>query len=114
MLNFINPEQFGSSAGLVLSIQFVAVIIIGGMGTIYGPVLGALVVGGLPQLIQKYSSSLPGLKQSQDGDGLITVASFNNALFGVLVIVFLLAEPLGLASMWTRIKTYFKSWPFSY
>jgi branched-chain amino acid transport system permease protein len=114
VLNFINPEQFGSSAGLVLSIQFVAVIIIGGMGTIYGPVLGALVVGGLPQLIQKYSSSLPGLKQSQDGDGLITVASFNNALFGVLVIVFLLAEPLGLAGVWTRIKTYFKSWPFSY
>jgi branched-chain amino acid transport system permease protein len=114
ILNHIRPAQFGGTAGLVLSIQFVAVIIIGGMGTIYGSVLGAFVVGGLPQLIQKFSTSLPFLKESPTSDGLITVASFNNALFGLLVIVFLLAEPLGLAGLWMRIKAYFKSWPFSY
>jgi branched-chain amino acid transport system permease protein len=114
VLNFVNPEQFGGTAGLVLSIQFVAVIIIGGMGTIYGSVLGAFVVGGLPQLIQRVSTSLPFLKQGSSGDGLITVAAFNNALFGILVVVFLLAEPLGLAGVWMRMKAYFKSWPFSY
>jgi branched-chain amino acid transport system permease protein len=114
VLSFINPGQFGGGAGLVLSIQFVAVIIIGGMGTIYGSVLGAIVVGGLPQLIQRTSSSLPFLKQGTADAGYITVASFNNALFGLLVIVFLLAEPLGLAGVWMRVKTYFRSWPFSY
>jgi branched-chain amino acid transport system permease protein len=114
VLQFITPEQFGGTAGLVLSIQFVAVIIIGGMGTIHGSILGAFVVGGLPLLIQKYSSQLPLLKQGTSDSGLITVASFNNALFGVLVIVFLLAEPLGLAGVWMRVKAYFKSWPFSY
>jgi branched-chain amino acid transport system permease protein len=42
------------------------------------------------------------------------VASFNNMLFGLLIIVFLLAEPLGLAALWMRLKAYFKFWPFSY
>ena len=98
----------------MLSIQFVAVIIIGGMGTIHGSILGAFVVGGMPQLIQRLSPSLPLLKQGSSGDGIITVAQFNNALFGVLVIVFLLAEPLGLAGVWMRVKAYFKTWPFSY
>jgi branched-chain amino acid transport system permease protein len=113
-LSLIRPEAFGGTAGLVLSIQFVAVIIIGGMGTIYGSILGAFIVGGLPLLIQKFSTSLPLLKASAGDDGLITIASFNNGLFGVLVIVFLLAEPLGLAGVWMRVKAYFKSWPFSY
>jgi branched-chain amino acid transport system permease protein len=114
VLNHVTPTQFGEAAGLVLSIQFVAVIIIGGMGTIYGSILGAFVVGGLPLLIQKFSSSLPFLKQGSSGGGFVTVASFNNALFGILVIIFLLAEPLGLAGVWMRMKAYFKSWPFSY
>jgi branched-chain amino acid transport system permease protein len=35
-------------------------------------------------------------------------------LFGILIIVFLLFEPRGLAAVWFRIKGYFKSWPFSY
>jgi branched-chain amino acid transport system permease protein len=113
-LNLIRPETFGGTAGLVMSIQFVAVIIIGGMGTIYGSILGAFIVGGLPLIIQKFSTSLPLLKASASDDGLITIASFNNAVFGVLVIVFLLAEPLGLAGVWMRVKAYFKSWPFSY
>jgi branched-chain amino acid transport system permease protein len=111
---FVSPAEFGGTFGLVLSIQFIAVIIIGGLGTIYGAILGAIVVGGLPRVIEKYSSSLPFLTSSPDSGGIITVASFNNILFGVLVIVFLLAEPLGLAAIWRRLTTYFKTWPFSY
>jgi branched-chain amino acid transport system permease protein len=113
-VRYVNPEQFGGVAGLLLSIQFVAVIIIGGMGTIYGAILGALMIGVLPHLIELTSGFLPFLKTTPTDEGLITVASFNNALFGVLVIVFLLAEPLGLAGIWMRAKAYFKSWPFSY
>ncbi len=111
---FVNPEQFGGALGLILSIQFIAVIIIGGMGTIYGAVLGALVVGGLPQLIQRYSSSLPLLIDRPGGSGLLSVASFNNLIFGVLIIVFLMVEPLGLAALWRRLKAYLLFWPFSY
>jgi branched-chain amino acid transport system permease protein len=111
---FITPAEFGGTFGLVLSIQFLAVIIIGGMGTIYGSILGAIVVGGLPRVIDKYSSSLPFLSATAGDGGLISVASFNNILFGVLVIVFLLVEPLGLAAFWRRLSLYFKTWPFSY
>jgi branched-chain amino acid transport system permease protein len=109
ILGSARPEVFGSGEGLVKSIQFVAIIIIGGMGTIQGSILGAFVVAGLPRLIERYSGAIPFL----DG-GFISVASFNNALFGILVVVFLLVEPLGLAGVWMRMKAYFKTWPFSY
>jgi branched-chain amino acid transport system permease protein len=42
------------------------------------------------------------------------VGQFNLIIFGLLIIVFLLAEPLGLVALWRRITTYFKAWPFSY
>jgi branched-chain amino acid transport system permease protein len=111
---FVSPVEFGGQFGLVLSIQFIAVIIIGGLGTIYGAILGAIVVGALPRVIQEFSSSLPFLVSGPGDDGILSVASFNNMLFGLLIIVFLLAEPLGLAALWMRLKAYFKFWPFSY
>lgn len=111
---FVSPSEFGGVLGLVLSIQFIAVIIIGGMGTIFGAVLGALVVAGTPRVIQQYSANLPFLVERPGDSGIISVASFNNLIFGVLIIVFLLAEPLGLAALWERAKGYFKHWPFSY
>jgi branched-chain amino acid transport system permease protein len=111
---FVSPAEFGGQLGLVLSIQFIAVIIIGGLGTIYGAILGAIVVGALPRVIQEFSTSLPFLISGPGDDGILSVASFNNMLFGLLIIVFLLAEPLGLAALWLRLKAYFKFWPFSY
>ena len=111
---FVSPSEFGGQLGLVLSIQYIAVIIIGGLGTIYGAILGALVVGALPRIIQEFSSSLPFLVSGPGDDGIVSVASFNNMLFGLLIIVFLMAEPLGLAALWMRLKAYFKFWPFSY
>ncbi len=111
---FVSPAEFGGQLGLILSIQFIAVIIIGGLGTIYGAILGAIVVGALPRIIQEFSSSLPFLISGPGDDGILSVASFNNMVFGLLIIVFLLAEPLGLAALWMRLKAYFKFWPFSY
>jgi branched-chain amino acid transport system permease protein len=111
---FVSPSEFGGQLGLILSIQYIAVIIIGGLGTIYGAILGALVVGSLPRIIQEFSGSLPFLISGPGDDGILSVASFNNMLFGLLIIIFLLAEPLGLAALWMRLKAYFKFWPFSY
>jgi branched-chain amino acid transport system permease protein len=111
---FVSPVEFGGTLGLVLSITFVAVIIVGGMGTIFGSILGALVVGALPRVIQRFSADIPFLSTSPTDDGFLSVASFNNVVFGALIIVFLLAEPLGLAALWLRAKAWFKFWPFSY
>ncbi|MCP3935092.1 MAG: branched-chain amino acid ABC transporter permease [Actinomycetia bacterium] len=106
---FVNPEEFG----LFLSIEFVAMIVIGGAATIYGPVLGALFITAVPFLIEEWSDRIPGVA-TEAGETGITVFALNQALFGLLIIGFLVLEPRGLAALWARIKVYFLAWPFSY
>jgi branched-chain amino acid transport system permease protein len=110
VLRTISPEQVSGAEGLFLSIQFVAAIIIGGLGTIYGGILGALFVSFLPEVTRRFGTYLPFIGE----DKLFTVNSFNNLLYGVLIVVFLIIEPYGLAALWRRVKAYFTSWPFSY
>lgn len=107
---FVSPEEWG----LILSVQYIAVIIVGGLGTVFGSVLGALFVGALPALIDRYSDVLPGVSTGVGDDGFISVFALNQAIFGLLIVVFLVVEPRGLAGIWLRIKAYFKAWPFSY
>jgi branched-chain amino acid transport system permease protein len=111
---FVSPVEFGGTFGLIMSITFVAVIIVGGMGTVFGSILGALVVGALPRIIQRFSADIPFLSTAPGDDGILSVASFNNMVFGALIIIFLLVEPRGLAALWLRAKAWIKFWPFSY
>jgi len=106
---YVSPLDFS----LFLSIQFIAMIVVGGIGTIHGSVLGALFLTLLPRAIESVSGSLPFVGTGGTGGGL-TVQSLNQALFGMLIIAFLLFEPLGLAEIWRRVVRYFKAWPFSY
>jgi branched-chain amino acid transport system permease protein len=108
-LRYVSPEQFG----LLFSIQFVAMIIVGGIGTISGSIIGALFITLIPRLVEEFSDSIPFISQSTSGGGL-NVFTFNQIIFGVLIVVFLVGEPLGLAGIWRRIKVYFRAWPFSY
>jgi len=107
---YVSPEEWT----LFLSIQYIAIIIVGGVGTVFGAVLGALFLGGLPAVIENYSSSIPGVATTANDDGFISVFSLNQAIFGLLIVLFLMFEPRGLAAMWLRVKAYFKAWPFSY
>ena len=105
----ISASSVSGIQGFVLSITFVAIIIAGGMGSVSGSIIGALIVQGLPQVLQTQAGLLPFV-----GDGkAITLTSFNNLLFGVLIVVFLLFEPDGIAAMWHRTRTRLASWPFS-
>lgn len=106
---FVSPLDFT----LYLSIQFVAMVVVGGIGTIHGSILGALFLTMLPRFIESVSDRLPFVSADGTGGGL-TVQSINQAMFGVLIIAFLLFEPLGLAEIWRRITRYFREWPFSY
>jgi branched-chain amino acid transport system permease protein len=106
---YVSPLDFT----LFLSIQYIAMIIVGGVGTILGSILGALFLTALPRLIETASTSLPFVSPTGEG-GTVTVSSLNQIAFGVLIIVFLLFEPLGLVEIWRRIKRYFTNWPFSY
>ncbi len=106
---FVNPEEFG----LFLSIEYVAMIVIGGAATVYGPILGALFITTVPFLIEEWSDRIPGVA-TEAGESGITVFALNQALFGLLIIGFLIIEPRGLAALWMRIRVYFAAWPFSY
>ena len=98
---------------LFLSIQYVAMIVVGGIGSVAGAVLGALFLTLLPRLVEAGSGRLPFLANTGSGGG-ITVFTLNQMLFGLLIIGFLLWEPMGLIELWRRLKRYFASWPFSY
>ncbi len=101
------------SLDIFLSIQFLAIIIVGGVGTIYGAVLGAVALNAIPEFISRFSDSIPFVATSATESG-ITVFALNQAIFGVLIIVFLVLFPRGLAALWERTKAYFKTWPFRY
>lgn len=106
---YVSPLDFG----LALSIQYIAMIVVGGMGTIHGSILGALFLTAVPRLVEGVAPSLSFLAAAGNGKG-ITVFTVNQMVFGALIIAFLLFEPRGLAGIWLRVKRYFKAWPFSY
>jgi branched-chain amino acid transport system permease protein len=97
---FVSPSEWN----LVLSIQYIAIIIVGGLGSVYGPVLGAIFVGSLPRIIEEYSDSIPGVAASASDDGFITVFALNQMLFGLLIIGFLIIEPRGLTALAARLR----------
>lgn len=117
-LNGLLVRQAGpADFDLFLSITFVAIIIIGGVGTILGSILGALFVIGGRELISQHSDTglLEPLISSSPGDaGWFTVGELNAILFGVFIVVFLLLEPRGLAALWLRAKAWVLRWPFAW
>jgi branched-chain amino acid transport system permease protein len=100
---FVSVEAFS----LFLSIQYVAMIIVGGMGSLLGALLGAVFVTLFPYAIEAALMRLPNA-QSYAG----VLFAVNYAAFGVVMILFLLFEPLGLVGIWRRLQTYFLLWPF--
>jgi branched-chain amino acid transport system permease protein len=92
---------------LPVSIEYVAMIVLGGIGTVWGAVAGAIAFVFLGKLMQTLAPSLPYLRSLPTG--LQTAV-----LFSLLVIIVLLVEPLGLYGLWLRIKRYFAAWPFRY
>ena len=105
----ITPENWN----LFLSIDFLAVVFIGGLATISGSILGAVFVVGLPKLVQVLSDYIP-LASDVGQGGIFTVFQLESILFGLLIIIFLVLEPRGLYGLWIRVRNYFKAWPFSY
>lgn len=100
------PEQWD----IFLAIQLLAIVVIGGVATVSGSIIGAAFVVLLPKLLEIAAPILPGVGPQ----GVITVFQLQTVLFGVLIVVFLIAEPRGLFGLWYRIRVYFASWPFRY
>jgi len=108
IIGFFEPSSFG----LLLSVQFIAMVLIGGAGTVSGAIMGALFITLLPTLTRELPAYLPFIS------GQVTdtpnVFQLEQVLYGLLIVGFLLFEPRGLFGIWIRIRNYWKGWPFSY
>ncbi|MFC0629280.1 branched-chain amino acid ABC transporter permease [Kribbella deserti] len=109
MIGFVEPGSFN----LGLSVQYIAMILIGGVATISGSVMGALFITLLPRVTRELPAILPFVSSSSTGAG-ISVFQLETILYGLLIIGFLIFEPRGLFGIWIRIRNYWKTWPFSH
>jgi branched-chain amino acid transport system permease protein len=100
---FVSIEAFS----LFLSIQYVAMVIIGGMGSILGALLGAGFVTLFPYAIEALIEALPTPERYAN-----LVFAVNYAAFGLVMVLFLLFEPEGLVGIWRRVRDWFLLWPF--
>ena len=103
-LGFVVPTSWS----LVLSVEYVVMIVVGGMTSLWGPLLGALFVIGLPSLLQdpNIAGSLPFISSpTNPSQGFISASDAAAVMYGVLLIVCLVLEPRGVAGLVQRITT---------
>lgn len=102
----ISPETFP----ITVAIDYLGMIIIGGLGSILGSIYGAIFITLLPEILRLVTTAL-----AASYPELVTVfSSLKELVFGVLIIVFLIFEPSGMAARWHAIKNYWKLYPFSH
>jgi branched-chain amino acid transport system permease protein len=92
-LSFVTPDSWN----VLLSVQFVAAIIVGGIGTVWGPVLGSIVIFALPSVLQ---SLIP-----QSGSGGLPLDDIASVGFGLLIIAFFVFEPRGVVGLGARVAS---------
>ena len=108
-LGIANYEQFQ----IGVSIDYLAMIIIGGLGSVLGSVFGAIFVTLLPIVIRISMEAFGGVFLAPQ-TVLNLIPNLRLMLFGVLIIFFLIVEPDGLNRLWRNIRNYFRIWPFAY
>jgi branched-chain amino acid transport system permease protein len=93
-----------------VSVLYVAMIIVGGLGSVAGSIYGAVFMLALPAGIQRLGTAL------REDFPVLTekLAALQLGVFGLVIILFLMLEPRGLARYWQRTKDYVRLWPFRY
>lgn len=105
-LFFVSPEHFQWG----WSLWIVGVILIGGVGSLHGTVFGALFITLLLEVLKDAVIRLSGVFPQLSEQFL----NVKEAAFGLMIVLFLLYEPKGLAYRWEQMKNYCNLWPFSY
>ena len=100
--------------GIDRSIIFLAMIIIGGLGSVSGTLMGTAFMVLLPESMEWLSVALRGSPIDQFLGLKNNIAFLREMAIGIIIIVFLVFEPDGLAHRWRRIKAYWKLYPFSH
>ena len=106
-IGFMNTEQFS----LMESILYVGMIIIGGLGTTLGPILGVIFIRLLQQVMMFVAPTIEAIFPALPAGFATGIAPM---LFGLIIILFLILEPRGLAHRWMLFKSAYRLWPFSY
>lgn len=120
-VGFLAPDIFG----VLLSIQLLLMVVVGGLGSLHGAVFGAVFVALLPVVISQARDAVPAwlggaaavLGADVGRAAFLTVDRFvkqpglEPGIFGLILVLFILFEPLGLHGRWTKIKVYFSLFP---
>jgi len=112
VLGFINPNSFN----FILSILFLAMVVVGGVGSILGSIMGGVIISFLNLKLDAIQE-IPYV-----GDFLLSISNkwmsvsglpnISSIVFGLILILIVVFEPLGLYGFWIRIKRYWRTWPF--
>lgn len=112
VLRFIEPEIFT----LMMSIMFLAMVVVGGLGSLVGPVVGAGLLCWLDLKLRNILN-IPFLGDwletlSRSWFSITGVSNIQYIVFGSIMVAIMLFEPLGLYGVWLRTKRYWRTWPF--
>ncbi|MBN9409255.1 MAG: branched-chain amino acid ABC transporter permease [Burkholderiales bacterium] len=99
-MQYISPDQFS----LVQSIDLVLMIVVGGLGSIHGAFFGAIFLIGMPQLISLGKDWLP--------TAMAQAAGLQSVVYGVVLIAFVMLEPMGIYGRWLKLRTWLELYPF--
>lgn len=99
-LSFLSPDQFS----VLQSIDLLLMVVIGGLGSVHGAFLGAVFLISMPQLISLAKGWLP--------EAIGMAPGLQAFVYGLVLIAFVLFEPLGLYGRWLKVRTYFAMFPF--
>ncbi|MDH5561507.1 MAG: branched-chain amino acid ABC transporter permease [Deltaproteobacteria bacterium] len=112
VLRFIEPEIFG----LYMSIVFLTMVVVGGLGSIFGSIAGAMLLSWL-DLELRNILDIPYLGNwlkdlSREYFSITGVSNIQYIVFGGILVLIMLFEPHGIYGFWIRTKKYWKTWPF--
>lgn len=99
----VTPESFP----LLMSIFFLASVIVGGMGSVLGSILGAVFMTLVPEVLKLVVGWLP-----LGDNAMLVLSPVRTIVFGLMIVLFLIFEPHGLAEVWRRVRRFFHLWPF--
>ena len=98
-LNYLAPDAFT----IITSIQLLLMVVVGGVGSLHGVIFGAIFIGLLPQAIAIFRDAVP--------PAVAQIPGLEPAIFGMILILFLIYEPLGIYGRWLKIRLFFEEFP---
>lgn len=97
-----------------VSIEYLAMIIIGGLGSVAGSIYGAAFIKLLPEILREIGTIMTEQGWLDAADFDLILPFIREAAFGLAIILTLIFEPEGIVKLWRDAKAYFRLWPFSY